>query len=268
MVVPELGLKYGYKLDKNLTVYATEMVAILKTLEWIKHHRPDHVVILTDSLSSIQSIDSGKSRTRPDLLAKLLINISEIINLDINLYIDWCPSHCDISGNELADIKAKEAAYSGHALLIKPYTQEIYLAIKAKIRAKWEKQWGGHRGFRHMLDPGLFTKRIQYSDVRRLDVAYSRLRLGTNGLNENNLFHSGANPMCPLCTNELESTQHFLLECPYHEFARVKLRTAIRQITKRYFSINLLLNPPSDIAEGVREALFAYLKETGYDSKN
>ena len=36
---------------------------------------------------------------------------------------------------------------------------------------------------------------------------------------------------------------------------------------KRYFSINLLLNPPADVAEGVREALFAYLKETGYDSK-
>ena len=141
------------------------------------------------------------------------------------------------------------------------------LKVEAKIRAKWEKQWGGHRGFRHMLDPGLSTKRIQYSDVRRLDVAYSRLRLGTNGLNENNLFHSGADPMCPLCTNELESTQHFLLECPYHEFARVKLRTAIRHITKRYFSINLLLNPPADVAEGVREALFAYLKEIGYDSK-
>ena len=117
-----------------------------------------------------------------------------------------------------------------------------------------------------MLAPGLSTKRVQYSDVRRLDVAYSRLRLGTNGLKENNLFHNGADPMCPLCTNELEITQHFLLECPYHEFARIKLnvdklRTAIRHITKRYFSLNLLLNPPADVAEGVREALFAYLKE-------
>ena len=36
MVVPELGLKYGYKLDQNLTVYATELVAIFKALEWIK----------------------------------------------------------------------------------------------------------------------------------------------------------------------------------------------------------------------------------------
>ena len=102
MVVPELGLKYGYKLDKNLTVYATELVAILKALEWIRDNKPDHVVILTDSLSSIQSIDSGKSRTSPELLAQILIIISDIINLDFNLHIGWCPSHCDINGKKYA----------------------------------------------------------------------------------------------------------------------------------------------------------------------
>ena len=53
MVVPELGLSYGFKLNQHLTVYATELIAILKALEWIKNNKPDHVVILTDSLSSI-----------------------------------------------------------------------------------------------------------------------------------------------------------------------------------------------------------------------
>ena len=120
-----------------------------------------------------------------------------------------------------------------------------------------EKQWSSHQGFRHLLDPGLTAKRIQYSDVRRLDVAYSRLRLGRNGLNENNLFHSGADPMCPYCPYELESTQHFLLGCPQHEFARIKLRLEIKHITSWYFSINLMLNPPTDVADGVRNALFA-----------
>ena len=47
---------------------------------------------------------------------------------------------------------------------------------------------------------------------------------------------------------------------------RIKLRLSIKQITMRYFSI-LLLNPPTDVAEGVRKALFAYLKDTGYDLK-
>ena len=124
--------------------------------------------------------------------------------------------------------------------------------IKERIRSKWEKQWSSHRSFRHLLDPGLSAKRIQYSDVRRLDVAYSRLRLGRNGLNENNLFHSGADPMCSYCPYELESSQHFLLECPQHEFAPIKLRLEIKHITLRYFSINLLLNSPTDVADGVR----------------
>ena len=131
MVVPELGLSYGFKLNQHLTVYATELIAILTAFEWIKNNKPDHVIILTDSLSSIQSIDSGKSRTRPDLLAQVLIEISDIIQLGIILHIDWCPSHCNIIGNELADIEAKKATKSGHALQIKPYTQEIYSVIKA-----------------------------------------------------------------------------------------------------------------------------------------
>ena len=60
-----LGLKCGYKLYQNLTVYATELFAILKALEWIKVNKPDHVVILTDSLRSIQRIDSGKKQDSP-----------------------------------------------------------------------------------------------------------------------------------------------------------------------------------------------------------
>ena len=59
------------------------------------------------------------------------IEISDIIQLGIILNIDWCPSHCNITGNELADTEVKKAIKSGHALQIKPYTQEIYSVIKA-----------------------------------------------------------------------------------------------------------------------------------------
>ena len=50
-----------FKLNEHLTVYNTELIAILKALEWINTNRPENVVILTDSLSSLQSILSGKS---------------------------------------------------------------------------------------------------------------------------------------------------------------------------------------------------------------
>ena len=66
-------------------------------------------------------------------------------------------------------------------------------------------------------------QRIQYSNVHRLEFAYSRLRLRKSGLKENNLFHSEADPICSYCKNELESTQNFLLDCPEHVFFANKI---------------------------------------------
>ena len=42
----------------------------------------------------------------------------------------------------------------------------------------------------------------------------------------------------------------------------------IKQVTTRYFSIFLLLNPPADVAEGVRKARFAYLKDRAMTFKS
>ena len=49
------------KITPLLTVYTSELIAILKALQWILENKPEKVVILTDSLSAIQSLESGKS---------------------------------------------------------------------------------------------------------------------------------------------------------------------------------------------------------------
>lgn len=94
-------------------------------MEWIKENKPGKVVILTDSLSSIQSIQSGKSNTRQDILDQVLLLIHNIVKAGTPLNIDWCPSHCDIEGNEQADIAAKQALRLGKNLDILPTSQEI-----------------------------------------------------------------------------------------------------------------------------------------------
>ena len=40
-----------------LTVYTSELIAILKALQWILENKPENVVILTDSLSAFQSLE-------------------------------------------------------------------------------------------------------------------------------------------------------------------------------------------------------------------
>ncbi len=66
-VVPELNHTEMYKLDTNLTVFTSELIAIEKALKWnLTQNITNQTAILTDSLSSIQAINSGKSKTRPD----------------------------------------------------------------------------------------------------------------------------------------------------------------------------------------------------------
>ena len=103
-----------YKLHPNQTVYTSELLAIKKALQWILDNNLDFkMAILTDSLSAIQSIQSGKSRTRQDVLDHILYLIHCIVNRGKTLDIDRVPSHCNIIENELADAAAKSALTTG-----------------------------------------------------------------------------------------------------------------------------------------------------------
>ena len=148
-----------------LTVYTSELIAIPKALQWILENKPEKVVILTDSLSAIQSLESGKSHSRPDILDQILDLIHCIIEADTNLLIDWCPSHCNIEGNERADHAAKSALTNGTALNYLPTPQEVYPVIN-RIKAEWANDWRQHRGFRHDLDPELPKARTLYSEKK------------------------------------------------------------------------------------------------------
>ena len=79
-MVPELNATYKSKLDDNLRVYSSELIAILMALRGVNRNKLEKLVILTDSLSSVQSINSGKSRTRQDVLDQILRGISIIVN--------------------------------------------------------------------------------------------------------------------------------------------------------------------------------------------
>ena len=127
------------------------------------------MAILSDSLSAIQSIHSGKSRTRQDVLDHVLYLIHCVLKRGIKVDIDWVPSHCSIEENEMADAAAKSALNAGKIVDLLPTHQEIYPIIKAKIRQELANEWKDHHGFRHEIDPTLPNTLTQYSDNRRLD---------------------------------------------------------------------------------------------------
>ena len=54
--------------------------------------------------------------------------------------MDWCPSHCNIVENYLADEAAKTGSTHGRELNIKMSKTEAYSRIKRVIKDQWAKK--------------------------------------------------------------------------------------------------------------------------------
>ena len=107
--VPQI-LQESYRITNNASVFAAELVAIEKALLWILNHGTiSQVVIFTDSLSSVESIRSNSSTSRPNHLMTIrnILNTIELQNKSVTLA--WVPSHVGVKGNEEADRLCKVA---------------------------------------------------------------------------------------------------------------------------------------------------------------
>ena len=72
-------------------------------LQWIISNEPKHkILICSDSQSLLKAIASESEETY-EIRAKLL-------QVMVNVDIQWVPGHMDVPGNEAADKAAKEAA--------------------------------------------------------------------------------------------------------------------------------------------------------------
>ena len=99
----------------------------------------------------------------------------------------------------MADKAAKQAMDNGKVIELLPTAKEVYPIIKSKIRDTWQKEWVSHITHRHMIDPNLMPRIIQYSDNRKLDIIYTRLRLYVSmDLKQTIMFFSMVDPMCDL----------------------------------------------------------------------
>ena len=98
-------------LTKETSIFTAELVAIIKTLDWIIDNKPTEkpINILTDSLSAAQAIENNSLDSRPDLINEIQYKLYEIRQHKLNITITWIPAHVGISGNEKADKLAKSA---------------------------------------------------------------------------------------------------------------------------------------------------------------
>jgi len=97
-------------------------------------HRPDRVVICTDSLSDLESIQSTIT-VREDFIIELnhcLLRLQRRgIHVDVQLC--WVPAHEGVQGNEHADKLAKDAFLKEIAIAVSLGKGEGKAIIKKKV---------------------------------------------------------------------------------------------------------------------------------------
>jgi len=70
--IPRLKFQQGRWLPDGVSVFTTELVAILWALCWLGEVVQAEAVICSDSVDALEGISLGTSRARPDLIGEIL----------------------------------------------------------------------------------------------------------------------------------------------------------------------------------------------------
>lgn len=205
--------KWHFRLSNGLSIFAAELTAIKTAAElFLTKNLHTNLIICTDSLSSLLSIENRKSSTNPSLLMETINVINQI---STHTTITWVPSHIGIHGNESADKLALKAANKPTIDIQIPYEINHIKHITSNIiKKKWTESWKPIPKLAHyyQINPNIYYPKFKIATREEQKLTF-RLRSGYSLLNHN-LFIMNKHPtgLCSTC-HKPETVTHFLTEC-------------------------------------------------------
>ena len=245
------GESYQFRLPNNASIFSAELKAIDLALNHINQDAYWRYIIFTDSLSAMQAIEH--ERTDNPLIVNLLEKTSRICT-NADLVFCWLPSHIGISGNEEADIAAKEAL----SLDILPFQVPFYdfkPMICDFIKNIWQQSWNDPINQNNKLFtvkptlgewlPGLRTD-------RREEIILARLHIGHTYLTHSYLLKGEEEPQCIPC-NACLTVKHIFVDC-----------VDVAPSRDKFFNVDSM----TTLFETVKlESIFEFLKEVNLYKK-
>ncbi|KAJ5144461.1 reverse transcriptase [Penicillium atrosanguineum] len=229
--------------DSTSTVYAAELHAIEMALAlvleskepWAKQAEIG-LVIFADSQAALKALRRPRMPSGQVYLAGCLDLIWRLSGRGIRTELRWIPAHQGVIGNEIVDQHAKEAAREPDGPQ-NPHNRHIRLAAATKRRVRneakieWERTWAKEttsRPTRRLI--GTPTKKtLEYwSGLRKATASIlMQLRTGRIGLGAYlSRINRRESARCD-CDLGNQTVTHILLECPFHQDERDRMRNAL-----------------------------------------
>jgi len=215
---PRLSLK---RLPDNSSIFSAEARAILLSLNIVRFSANDRFLILSDSLSCLQSIENQKLN-HPSIL-EIIIHIHQLIVDGKQLVFMWLPSHTGLAGNVSADAAAKAALNLPESQIPVAYS-DFYPLINNHICSSWQQQWNTETNNKlHSIEQDVKGAKT-YHLPRRDECIIHRLRIGHTHFTHAFLLRNEDPPECIACQLPL-TVEHILLNCVDFMFIRNKYFT-------------------------------------------
>ena len=211
--IPTLKVERSFYLGSNLSIFTAELAGIMMALEYILSLPMTilRIVMLVDSQSVLQSLDSFNVNTRPDLMYEIYYLLYCLSLKGTSIDFSWIPSHCGIKGNEMADRAARKGAKRSDRFLDLniPKSSDDYYTILEKTA--WKIFYTNIEG-RPILkkkSPLTFVKeKLSNSHLHYFRLVTSLIfRIRTNSLKTK--FSKNANCIC----GRRISLGHILFNC-------------------------------------------------------
>ena len=218
----------SFKLPDYCSVFQAELTAITEAAEYCsKNLTSRNIVFFSDSLSSLQSLQSTKSNSKTSWRCHNVLNTLARTNY---VALNWVPAHTGlIWGNEKADTLAKLGTSSTN--LINGYLPQSYIkkAINDRVTSTCKSDWvkdphehtkmvlGDHADeVLTTMNRSMINSRLRYRTVVQLLTGHSALNKHLSRIK------CADSDICPKCLYDIEDVGHFLGRCPFYSKLRAE----------------------------------------------